>query len=120
MAEYHQTAYKCFDGTYFEEKNGELANRLKNSYVFHVSLGNGTGLGTNDRDPWRAIGSRMLLQLLRKDGIGSMVESVNFVWYPPTPTDVIDLLETGGPSKELEKKTIFLIVDVVDFMGSAN
>lgn len=43
-AELHHTAYKCFDGTYFPQKNEELAARLRNSFVFHVSFENGTNL----------------------------------------------------------------------------
>lgn len=42
-AELHKTAYKCFDGTYFE-KNEELASRLRHPFVFHVSLESRTGL----------------------------------------------------------------------------
>ncbi|KAN0087013.1 hypothetical protein V8E54_000701 [Elaphomyces granulatus] len=64
-AELHETTYRCFDGTYFQETNEELANFLRDPYIFHISFENGSGVQTEESDPWRAIGSRMILQLLR-------------------------------------------------------
>ena len=45
----------------------ELAQRLKTPFVFHVSFENGTPLTAEElSNPWRAIGSRMLDQLLNE------------------------------------------------------
>jgi hypothetical protein len=45
----------------------ELAQRLKKTFVFHVSFDNGTPLTAEEMsNPWDAIGTRMLHQLLRK------------------------------------------------------
>lgn len=55
---------KCFDGSFYEKKNAKLATQIKNAFVFHVSLKD----FRKDECPWRAIGSRMLLQLLQKNG----------------------------------------------------
>lgn len=55
-AELHNTAYRCFNGTYPGSENDELADLL----VFHVSIENGAGLRTHDVGLWRAIGNRML------------------------------------------------------------
>jgi hypothetical protein len=45
----------------------ELAQRLKKPFIFHVSFENGTPLTTEEKsNPWNAIGTRMLHQLLGK------------------------------------------------------
>jgi hypothetical protein len=45
----------------------ELAQRLKKAFVFHVSFENGTLLTVEEMNkPWKAIGTRMLHQLLSK------------------------------------------------------
>lgn len=37
-SEFSDTIRKCFDGTFFKEENDELATRLENEFVLHVSL----------------------------------------------------------------------------------
>jgi hypothetical protein len=45
----------------------ELTQRLEKAFVFHVSFENGTPLTVEERsNPWNAIGTRMLHQLLDK------------------------------------------------------
>lgn len=110
--ELHHTAYKCFDGTYYRHKDEELASRLRDSMVFHVSLENGTS-SRPEEDPWTAIGARMLLQLLQEDEAAHPdIESIISQWHPPTRSEVIKLLtsSTGSPSAS-QSRTIFLVVD---------
>lgn len=107
--ELHETALKCFDGTYHRHQNEQLAGRLRNPMVFHVSLENGTSLRPEE-DPWRAIGGRMLLQLLQEDRAQHLdIESIISEWHPPTPCELIKLVASS--SSPLQQRTIFLIVD---------
>lgn len=111
-AERHKTALKCFNGTYFKEKDEKLASQLRNPFVFHVSLENGTGLQAFEDNPWRAIGMRILFQILLQEATSSglSLEDVYSKWHAPTPREVIRLLQPGD-SSTLEKRTIFLVVD---------
>jgi hypothetical protein len=95
-AELHKTAYDCFNGTHFpKNKDGELAKReeelaqmLENPFIFYISLENGTSLSRlRDQDPWKAIGSRMLLQLLGEpDNTGwklrTRIDQIIKKWHP--------------------------------------
>jgi hypothetical protein len=65
--ELDNSANRCFNGTYSEKKD-DLAEWLKDPFVFHVTFENGTSIQTGELDPWRAIGSRMLFQVLRETG----------------------------------------------------
>lgn len=105
-AEFSDTIQKCFDGTFFEERNDELVTRLKESFVFHVSLKEFQA----DECPWKAIGVRMLVQLLQEDETDCEKFSVKDIytgWYPPAPSQVIDILANG----HLERETFVLVVD---------
>jgi hypothetical protein len=120
--ELHITAYDCFNGTYFPKnkddklakREEELAKMLKNPFVFHISLENGTSLIRHrDQDPWKGIGSRMLLQLLGEpDNTGWKLQtSLNQItekWHPPDPETVLELIISKD---ELETRAIFVIVD---------
>lgn len=111
-AELDKTIHSCFDGTYFD-KNEQLASQLRTSFVFHVSFENGTSLRIYEDDPWKAIGTRMLLQALQVDGPPEKritVDDVLSRWYQPTPDEIIKLVPRDGPSA-LERRTIYLIVD---------
>ena len=72
--EFHKLALQFFDATYgFNDSELEksqdqreiedIVQCLKNPYIFHVTLENGCSLHAKE-DPWRAIGLRMLYQLL--------------------------------------------------------
>ena len=111
-AELDKTIYKCFDGTYFDE-NQQLVSQLQSPFVFHVSLETGTSLREEEGDPWKAIGARMLLQILQNDVPRDKKLSVNNItsmWHPPTPDEIIQLLSPAG-SSALEKRTVILVVD---------
>jgi len=63
-----------------------------------------------DECPWKAIGVRMLVQLLQEDKAdrGKLsVEDIYAGWYPPALTQVIDRLTNGHP----ERRTFVIVVD---------
>ncbi|KAL3702781.1 hypothetical protein TMatcc_000093 [Talaromyces marneffei ATCC 18224] len=108
-AELHKTAFDCFNGTHFPKndddelarREDELARLLENPFVFHITMENGTSINTSrDENPWKAIGSRMLLQLLG--------EPDNTEWHQPFPEDVLDSVINQC---DLETRAIFIIVD---------
>lgn len=111
-AELDKTIYKCFDGTYFDE-NQQLVSQLQSRLVFHVSLENGTSLREEESDPWKAIGARMLLQILQNDVPREKklsVSNITSMWHPSTPDEIIQLLSPAG-SSALDKRTVILVVD---------
>jgi hypothetical protein len=57
-AKLHKTACRCFDRTYVGKKNKRSVDLLEDPFVFHISFENGSGIQTEELDPWRAIGSR--------------------------------------------------------------
>ena len=110
--ELHRSVRKCFDGTLFEN-NDILASCVHDPFVFHISFENGTSLGPTEKDPWRAIGTRMLYQLLRQHERAPRNITLSDVlrkWHAPTPSEVIRALSPGDFSV-FEKKATFLIVD---------
>jgi hypothetical protein len=80
-----------------------LAQWLKDPFVFHVTFENGTSIQTEELDPWRAIDSRMLLQVLGGNEVKPedkmTIGYINLMWDPPTPDDVISLLAKRDSSK---------------------
>src|SRR6266498_2929917 len=54
-SEFHQTAVECLS-----DEDEELKNKLRNAWVFHVSLENGSSLREEETIAFRAIGNRML------------------------------------------------------------
>ena len=50
-----RTEYKCFDGSYLEEKDEKRASQLQDPIVFHVNLEQ-DGLLYGENDPLRAMG----------------------------------------------------------------
>lgn len=110
-AEIHNTMYHCFDGTYFD-KHHELEAQLRDPFIFHVSFENGTSVRLSENDPWRAIGTRMLLQILQVDDSlhkrKLTVDDVLPMPNPQTPNEIIELV-CAVPSTS--QRTIFLVVD---------
>lgn len=120
MSELHNLALQCFDGTYFETDR-EIADRLKEPYVFHVSLENGTSLG-KEEDSWRGVGLRMLFQLLPEyKGMNMTISELYKLFIPPTPDEVIFCLEVAEPT--LKKKALIPVVDglrMLNYPGHRN
>lgn len=95
------------------EKNELLASHVHDPFVFHVSFENGTSLGPTEKDPWRAIGIRMLYQVLRQHETAPKNITLSDVlgkWHAPTPSEAIRSLSPEDFSV-LGKKAIFLVVD---------
>jgi hypothetical protein len=70
-AEFHKTVLNWFNGEYnvegetYFEPYPEIVTRLTDPFVFHVSFENGSSPEPGEEsNPFQAIGSRMLLQLL--------------------------------------------------------
>jgi hypothetical protein len=87
-------------------KPHELAQRLKNAFVFHVSFGNGTSLTDEEKKkPWNAIGVRMLAQLLG--------ESVNVIRrkYVAEPNEIFRLVAAAENVDLYDNFTGILIID---------
>ena len=108
-AELHNTAYKCFDGSYFEEKDEKIASQLQDLIFFHVNLEH-DGLLYGENDPLRVIGIRMLFQLLRQYDQNLDIECVISNWYGPTPRELICFLQSGD-HPIYQNRAMFLIVD---------
>jgi hypothetical protein len=101
-SEFHQTAISCLSTS----KDKDLLARIKDAYVFHVSYENGTSLRPNE-DPFMAIGSRMLFQLLREEMVFDEVRSR---YEPPHPLSVLSLVAKYR-NRDLKDITVILIVD---------
>ena len=110
--EFHKLALQCFDATYgFNDPELEkpqdhreienIVQCLKNPYIFHVTLENGCSLHAKE-DPWRAIGLRMLYQLLPEY---EAVDTLSQRFISPDPNQVIDLL------RPRENRALILVVD---------
>ncbi|KAF0345698.1 putative crinkler family protein [Gigaspora margarita] len=83
--EFHQTAISCLS----TQEDKELLTRIKEAWVFFVSYENGTSLRNNEYQPYLAIGTRMLLQLLRERmNLDKIIE----IYDPPSPLEVVLLL----------------------------
>jgi hypothetical protein len=118
-SELHILARQCFDGTYSKElEDRELADRLMDPYVFHVSLENGTSL-EEEEESWSGIGLRMLLQLLPEyKGTNMTISKLNKLIVPPTPNEVISCMEVAEPVGALKKKALVLVVDGLRMLDS--
>ena len=97
--EFHRTAVNCLG-----DKDEELREKLCNAWVFHTSLENGTSLRPSESDSFRAIGTRMLHQLLPDKSL----DQIDF--KAPTPMAVLEQV-AKGEKKELRDATVILIVD---------
>ena len=84
----------------------ELAQRLTKSYVFHVSLENGTSLGPEEKsNMWNAIGVRMLHQLL-----GGRLAYIKRQ-YAADPGDIFELVAAAANVNLYNDVTGILVVD---------
>ncbi|CAG8798543.1 3185_t:CDS:2, partial [Racocetra persica] len=101
--EFHQTAITCLS----TQEDRELLTRIKEAWVFHVSYENGFSLKQEESNPYLAIGTRMLFQLLReKMDLYEIIETYN----PPNPMDVVKLIAKHY-NRDLKSATIILVVD---------
>ena len=67
-----KTVIMCLED---KDDKDKLKERLQGAWVSHVSLENGTGLMTDEvKDPFKAIGIRMLLQLLPNQQLARFVD----------------------------------------------
>ena len=97
-AEFHKTAVDCLGD------EDELRVKLRNAWVFHTSFENGISLKLSESDPFTAIGTRMLYQLLPEKALDQID------YKPPDPLAVLRQV-AKGEKKKLEDTTVILIVD---------
>ena len=102
-SEFHKTAINCLSAN----EDEELLARIKDAYVFHVSYENGTNLRPKEDDPLRAVGSRMLFQLLREE---MSLNDVLFRYEAPFPMSVISLV-AKHENRDMKDITVILVVD---------
>ncbi|RIB13229.1 hypothetical protein C2G38_2198446 [Gigaspora rosea] len=101
--EFHQTAITCLSA---QEDEG-LLTKIKEAWVFHVSYENGFSLRQEESNPYLAIGTRMLFQLLReKMDLYEIIET----YKPPNPMDVMKLVAKYY-NRDLKSVTVILVVD---------
>ncbi|KAF9094166.1 hypothetical protein BGX27_001511, partial [Mortierella sp. AM989] len=100
-SEFHNTAIQCVGDT-----NNELRGKLEAAWVFHVSLENGFSLRPLEKDPLKAIRSRMLHQLLDEVDLGRALSS----YIAPDPIDVINVVAKHY-NQDLRESTVILVID---------
>jgi hypothetical protein len=84
----------------------ELAQRLRKAFVFHVSFENGTSLTAEEMsNPWNAIGTRMLYQLL-----GEPIDMINNR-YVADPAAIFRLVAAAAKVDLYDDFTGILVVD---------
>ncbi|KAF9321817.1 hypothetical protein BG003_010841 [Podila horticola] len=99
--EFHQPAISCLT-----EEDRDLRNKIKHAWVFHVSFEKGTSPWVKETDHIKAIGKRMLLQLLPDMRLRDVMQSYEEVH----PMRVLDLV-ARGTGQDLRSATVILIVD---------
>jgi hypothetical protein len=101
-SEFYQSTVKCIN-----DENSELQKRLEDAWVFHVSMENGTSLRQEEVEaPLKAIGTRMLLQLLPDLQLDDLVGR----YQAPIPLEVLRLIaKCRGCS--LQESTVILVID---------
>ncbi|RIA88035.1 hypothetical protein C1645_739700 [Glomus cerebriforme] len=95
--EFHQTAITCLSA----QEDGELLTRIKEAWVFLISYENER---PDEPHPYFAIGTRMLLQLLRDK------MRLHETYKPPGPLDVVSLIAKHH-NQDLKNVTVILVVD---------
>ncbi|KAI8598234.1 hypothetical protein EDD21DRAFT_193182 [Dissophora ornata] len=108
--EFHRSAHLCLS-----DDDNELRHRIENAWVFHVSLENGIS-PRPEEVPFKAIGNRMLLQLLPDKELVDIIRDYEF----PEPMDVLRLL-ARNTGQDLKSATVILVVDgLQSFMRDPN
>jgi hypothetical protein len=97
--EFHRTAVNCLG-----DEDEELREKLRNAWVFHTSFDNGSSLRLYESDPFTAIGTRMLHQLLPEKELDQID------YKAPEPIAVLRQV-AKGEKKELKDTAVILIVD---------
>ncbi|RUS29163.1 hypothetical protein BC938DRAFT_480973 [Jimgerdemannia flammicorona] len=100
-SEFHRTVVECLG-----DEDEELKNKFRNAWVFHVSLENGSTLRDDETSAFRAVGNRMLLQLLPEKALDQIVTS----YEAPDPMEVLRLV-AKHEKQELKDATIIVVVD---------
>jgi hypothetical protein len=103
--EFYNTVLNCLIKY---NNNSELINMVQNALVFNVSFENGTSLRQAESDTYKAIGTRMLSQLLPKMNIDEIIST----YEAPYPWEVLQLV-AENKKKDLKKITVFLIIDAL-------
>ena len=107
--EFHRTAVN-----FLGDEDEELREKLRNAWVFHTSFENGTSLRLSESDPFTAIGTRMLHQLLPEKAFDQID------YKAPDPLAVLRQV-AKGENKELKDTAVILIVDgMQQLMDSRN
>ncbi|KAG0330716.1 hypothetical protein BG000_011552 [Podila horticola] len=101
--EFHRSALNCLT----EEDDPDLTDGIRKAWVFHVTLENGISPSAKElEDPIRAIGSRMLLQLLPGKELHDILDD----YEEPRPIQVLGLVARGY-DQDLKSATVILVVD---------
>ena len=102
-AEFHDTLKKCAGRLGMKD----LESRLERSRVFLISLENGMGITDSEGSLTKAIGSRMLLQLLPGEDLDSILREYD----PPTPMEVFRWVAKGENEDFSREFTGILVLD---------
>ncbi|KAF9310054.1 hypothetical protein BG003_008980 [Podila horticola] len=101
--EFHRSVLDCLT----EEDDPDLRDGIRKAWVFHVTLENGISPSVTElEDPIRAIGSRMLLQLLPGKELHDILDD----YKEPHPIQVLSLVARGF-NQDLKSATVILVVD---------
>lgn len=100
--EFHHSLLACLT----EKEDWELKKRVKDAWVFHVSLKNGTSPLPTEATPLEVVGNRMLLQLLPDQSICEVADK-----YKVTdPMDIVKLLAKHR-GQNWKSASVVLVVD---------
>ncbi|RIA92386.1 hypothetical protein C1645_820819 [Glomus cerebriforme] len=103
--EFYNTTIKCFE----KEGDSELKNMIQNALVFNITFENDTSLRQEvELDAYKAIGTRMLLQLLHTMNIDEIIST----YKAPNPWEVLQLI-AKNKKQDLKRIPVFLIVDAL-------
>ncbi|GBB92302.1 hypothetical protein RclHR1_00020005 [Rhizophagus clarus] len=102
--EFYNTVLNCLNN----EDNSELKNMIQNALVFNVSFENGTSLRQAESDTYKAIGTRMLSQLLPNMSFDEIIST----YEAPYPWEVLQLV-AKNKNQDLKNITVFLIIDAL-------
>ena len=108
--EFLDTLKKCAD----EMEMTDLRSRLDNARVFLIGLENGMGIKSRESDLEKAIGSRMLLQLLPEQDLNAVLREYD----PPTPTDIFQWVAKGENEDFSREFTGILVLDGIQILQS--